>query len=445
MKIFVVDDERIVRISLVDELVELKHEVYEFAHAGSALSQIQNLQPEIVISDIKMPDIDGITFLKKIKELNNNIYVILMTGYSTVSSAVEAMKLGAYEYIEKPFPNQKMINLINHISEIKEIRQENVELKSRLKQEYSFDSYVGNSRYVAEIFHLVKLVAQKSTSVLIVGETGTRKELLTNIIHFNSLRKNKPLVKVSCAILSKELFESELFGHVKGAFTGATSDKKGRFELAEGGTIYLDDIDDVPLELQVKLLRALQEHEIERVGDTKTKKIDVRLIASTKKDLRKMVDEGKFREDLFYRLNVFPINLPPLRDRVDDIETLTKYFVSQYEGAQHKKIDTTVLDILKKYPFPGNIRELKNLVERLIILSEDGNITKDIIPFEITYPKKKVNVSSIDANLNELVADFEKNMILETLDKCNNNKTKTAEKLGIPVTTLKSKINKYGL
>jgi DNA-binding NtrC family response regulator len=238
-----------------------------------------------------------------------------MTAYSTVSTAVEAMKLGAYDYIEKPFENEQILFILQRIQEIKLVKDENKQLKIKLKQDYDFSSYVGSNFRVLEIFDLLKIVSQKQTSVLLIGETGTGKELLTNIIHYNSKRNKKPLVKVSCAILSRELFESELFGHEKGAFTGAIVQKIGRFEQANEGTIYLDDIDDVPLDMQAKLLRALEEHEIQRVGSNKVIKIDIRLIASTKKDLRKMVDEGKFREDLFYRLNVFPIHLPPLRER----------------------------------------------------------------------------------------------------------------------------------
>ena len=375
MKIFVVDDERIIRVSLADELRDFGYEVYEFSHASPALMQLESLKPDLVITDYKMPDINGIEFLKKIKEFNRNIYVILMTAHSSVSTAVEAMKLGAFDYVEKPFDNEKILITIEHVKEFIQIKSENRVLRSKLKQNYDFSSYVGKSSGVQEIFNNVKIVAQKSTSVLLVGETGTGKELITNIIHFNSSRNKKPLIKVSCAILSREIFESELFGHEKGAFTGANTEKIGRFELADGGTLYLDDIDDVPLEMQVKLLRALEEREIERVGGSKTRKIDIRLIASTKKDLRKLVDEGKFREDLFYRLNVFPISLPSLRERPDDITSLTKYFISKFSEDEIISVDDDVYDVLRKFPFHGNVRELRNLCERLTLLSKDNKIT----------------------------------------------------------------------
>jgi len=446
MKIFVVDDERIIRVSLADELRDANFEVFEFSNAGAALMEMQITVPEIVITDLKMPDINGIDFLKRIKLINKNIFVVMMTAYSTVSTAVEAMKLGAYDYIEKPFDNEHILIILDHIQELKQVKDENKQLKIKLKQNYDFSAYVGNNQKVLEIFELVKIVAQKQTSVLLVGETGTGKELLTNIIHYNSKRNKKPLIKVSCAILSRELFESELFGHEKGAFTGAMSEKIGRFEQADGGTIYLDDIDDVPLDLQVKLLRALEEREIQRVGSNKVIKIDIRLIASTKKDLRRMVDEGKFREDLFYRLNVFPINLPPLRERPDDIEKLTKHFISVFSEGEVELIEEEVFDILKEYPFQGNVRELRNLCERLALLSIDNKITKAIVPYEIKYPTLKTTNSTFDnKTLTEILEEVEKNAIVAALDKAAGNKAKAAEILGLPASTLKSKIAKFSL
>jgi DNA-binding NtrC family response regulator len=446
MKIYVVDDERIIRVSLADELRDAGYEVFEFANASSALTQLRMVAPELIITDMKMPEMSGIDFLKKVKAYNSNIYVIVMTAYSTVSTAVKAMKSGAYDYISKPFDNEEILLTIKRVLELKQVKEENKELKIKLKQDYDFSSYVGNSERVSKIFDLVKIVAQKPTTVLIEGETGTGKELLTNIIHYNSNRNKKPLVKVSCAILSREIFESELFGHVRGAFTGATSDKVGRFEKAHGGTLYLDDIDDIPLDLQVKLLRALEEREIERLGGGKPIKIDIRLIASTKKDLRKMVEEGKFREDLFYRLNVFPIQLPPLRERPEDIVILTEHFVSQYSETHQKDIDEEALEVLKSYPFPGNVRELRNLSERLTLLSLDGRITKAIIPFEIQSPGFKPNCFSFNnKSLTKIVEEVERNALLYALSESNGNKAQAATLLDLPASTLKSKLAKYHL
>lgn len=446
MHIFVVDDERIIRVALADELRDEKYEVSEFADAPSALMAMKTKVPDIVITDLSMPSIDGIEFLEKIKTVNPSIEVILMTAYSTVSTAVKAMKSGAYDYIEKPFENEHILFIVKRIQELKEVKTENKELKKKLKQKFDFSAYVGDTGKVKQIFELVKIVAPKSTSVLIQGETGTGKELLTNIIHHNSARKKKPLVKVSCAILSREIFESELFGHEKGAFTGAVAEKKGRFELADGGTIYLDDIDDVPIDLQVKLLRALEEREIQRVGGANVIKIDIRLIASTKKDLKKMVEEGTFREDLYYRLSVFPLELPPLRERPDDIVSLTKHFVSIFSEDTEIQINNEVFEILKEYPFPGNIRELKNLSERLCLLATNNIITEEIIPYEVKYPGiKSDSVIAENKNLNDFLIEVEKNAIIKALDQAAGNKTKAAEILGLPASTLKSKISKFKL
>lgn len=446
MKIFVVDDERIIRVTLADELRDANHEVIECADAASALVLMREQKPEIVISDFKMPGLNGIEFLEKIKEFDKNIFVVIMTAYSTVDNAVKAMKMGAYDYIQKPFDNKEVLFIIDRIKELSNFKSENKFLKKKLIEKSDFSSYVGASKSVLQVFDLVKIVAKKNTSILINGETGTGKELLTNIIHFNSDRNKKPLIKVSCAILSREIFESELFGHEKGAFTGATDKKIGRFEKANGGTLYLDDIDDIPLDLQVKLLRALEEGEIERVGGDKVIKVDIRLLASTKKDLRKMVDEGKFREDLYYRLNVFPIVLPPLRERRDDIKSLTKHFVSKFSHDGEITIDNDVFDILKKYPFQGNIRELKNLSERLTLLSKDNKITNDTVPFEIKFPKSNFNCFNFDQSpLNETMEKVEKSIILSALERSSGNKLKASEILGIPSSTLKSKISKYKL
>lgn len=446
MKIFVVDDERIIRVTLADELKDAGYDVYEFSHASPALQKMKDITPDIVITDLKMPEIDGIEYLQKVKAFNPNIHVVLMTAHSTVSTAVEAMKLGAYDYVEKPFDNEKMLIIIERIIELIHVTDENKELRKKLNKKFDFSSYVGKSEKVKEIFNLIKIVSEKQTSVLLVGETGTGKELLTNIIHYNSARNKKPLVKVSCAILSREIFESELFGHVKGSFTGAISDKKGRFELADGGTLYLDDIDDVPLDLQVKLLRAIEEREIERLGSNDAIKINIRLIASTKKDLKKMVEEGSFREDLYYRLSVFPIKLPSLREKPDDIKALLEHYVSVYSEPSNTTIDQEVFDIVSAYPFPGNVRELRNLAERLVLLSTDNTIGKEIIPYDIQNPEYKPTCFTFeDKTLTEILNEVEKNAIKAAMNKTNGNKAKASEILGLPVSTFKSKVSKFDL
>ena len=291
------------------------------------------------------------------------------------------------------------------------------------------------------------MVINTDTTVLITGETGTGKELLTNIIHYNSLRRKRPFIKVSCAVLSKEIFESELFGHVKGSFTGADKDKPGRFELSDTGTIYLDDVDDIPLDLQVKLLRVLEEREVERVGATKATKIDIRVIASTKVDLKKLVEEGKFREDLYYRLSVFPVNIPPLRERKDDIRFLLKYFIGIFAKEREIKIYSEAMSVLQNYDWPGNVRELKNLAERLVILSyHDNKIDMQKIPAELSLKETRHFFSHLgQKSLVECLSNFEINAIKFALMKNNNNKSKAAIYLKIPLSTLRTKMEKYNI
>ncbi len=448
LKIFIVDDERIVRVTTADDLRDAGHSVMEFSSAQAALQHLSETDSEvdIILTDLKMPNMDGLEFLARVKKINPDIVVLLMTAHATVQTAVEAMKLGAYDYISKPFNIEELLLTIERIKEVREVKAENKQLRFQVRKQYDLSSFIGQSEATNKVFDLVKIIAQKNTTVLIVGETGTGKELLTNIIHFNSGRSHKPLIKVSCAILSREIFESELFGHEKGAFTGAEKTKIGRFELANSGTLYLDDIDDIPYDLQVKLLRALEESEIERVGGSETIKIDVRVIASTKKDLKQMVAEGKFREDLFYRLNIFPINLPPLRERPGDIAVLAKYFASEFAGGTKITIDPEVIEILKQYPFHGNVREIKNLMERLVLLSKNGVIDKTTIPIDVRFPGKPHTCFYFENKpLDEILKEVETNAIRDALMRSGGNKAKAAQILQVPASTLKSRIEKLGL
>lgn len=445
-KIWVVDDERIIRITLADDLKDEGFNVREFANPLGVLVALKEEVPDIVITDLKMPNLSGIELLGKIKEFDTAIQVVVMTAHGSIENAVDAMKLGAYDYILKPFKSVEISLILKRICELRSVKSENKKLRKQIGKQFDFSSYIGDREINKELFGLIKTVSGAESTVLITGETGTGKELITNIVHFNSPRKKNPFVKVSCAILSKEIFESELFGHVKGAFTGAEYDKQGRFELANEGTLYLDDIDDVPLDLQVKLLRALEEREIEKVGSAKLIPIDVRIIASTKKDLRTLVNEGKFREDLFYRLNIFPINLKPLRERKKDIRLFTNYFVSKFSENQNIIIGNEVFNQLENYNWPGNIRELKNIAERMTLLSGNKKIELSHVPLEI-YNFEEIFNNEIEANksLDVKLKEVEISYINFALKKCKFNKAKAAALLGIPPTTLHSKMNKYNL
>lgn len=448
MHILIVDDERIIRVTTADDLREEGHQVHEFSSARAALQYLRDAENpvDLVLTDLKMPDMDGLELTQEIRKKFPDVSVLLMTAHATVDTAVKAMKLGAYDYISKPFSMDELILTIDRIGELKQVRAENRQLRKEVDKKYNMSAFVGKSKATQAVFDLVGLIAEKSTTVLITGETGTGKELLTNVIHYNSNRKKGPFIKVSCAILSREVFESELFGHVKGAFTGADTARTGRFEMAHKGTLYLDDIDDIPYDLQVKLLRALEEGEIERVGGTETIKVDVRVIASTKKDLQQMVAEGKFREDLFYRLNVFPIRLPPLRERPEDIVLLTNHFMEEFAQSSSMHMDEEVVELLKQYSFPGNVRELKNLMERLVLLSPEGVIDKKSLPMEIRFPGKPHTCFYFENKpLDEIVREVESNAIRDALLRSGGNKAKAAKILSVPASTLKSRIEKLKL
>ncbi len=447
MKIFLTDDERILRVSLADELREAGHEVYEFSQAESVLLRLREDKPDLLITDIRMPGIDGLELTEKVKQLSPDTVVVVMTAYASVDTAIKALQLGAYDYLSKPFRNEEIIHLTQRVAELREVKNENQRLQHQISQNFDFSSFAGESPSVLEIFELVRSVAHSNASVLITGETGTGKEMLANIIHYNSKRSNRPFVKVSCAILAREVFESELFGHEKGSFTGADKARKGRFEMADKGTIYLDDIDDVPLELQVKLLRVLQEQEVEPVGATHAIKVDVRVVASTKYDLKKLIAEGKFRDDLYYRLNVIPMHIPPLRERKDDIPVLVNRFLDDFEDGRHLKVDPGAMEILMGYAWPGNVRELRNLIERLVLTSPGPAITLADIPSEFLKPDldKEINLMTDSWDLEQVMADTEVKLIKAALARSGGNKTKASRLLNIPLSTFRTKAEKYGL
>ena len=447
LNICIVEDEEILRVSLKDDLLDAGYIVNDFENPLKALEHFKKKNCDIVISDIRLPDMNGLDLLSRIKSINPNTFVIIMTAFGSVETAVEAMKKGAYDYITKPFDKEELLLIINRIKELKSLQSKNLDFQNYFQDQFNFDAFIGNSSFVNELKETLKIISQTNSTVLITGETGTGKELIANLIHYNSPRRDKPLIKVSCGILSKEVIESELFGHERGAFTGAEKLRIGRFEKADQGTIYLDDIDDIPIDVQIKLLRVIQEQEIERVGSSEPIKIDVRIIASTKADLSKLVQEGKFREDLYYRLNVLPIHLKPLRERKEDIIPLFNYFLNRFSNQKQFEIENNVYEILKNYRWSGNVRELKNLAERLSILCFDSKITADRLPQEIILTKPNIEniLKAENKSLTEIIEEVEKQLIQNALSKTGNNKAKAAELLGLPPSTLKSKIEKYGM
>jgi two-component system, NtrC family, response regulator len=444
LTVCLVDDERIIRVTVADELRDSGHKVHEFAEPAAALAMLREMSFDVFITDMRMPGMDGLEFIRKTKSIRPGAQFIVMTGYGSIPNAIEAMKLGAFNYLTKPFKMDELLISLERITESSELKKDIRHLTEQISSEFDFSAFVGESPQIKEMFDLVRLVAKNEINVLISGETGTGKELLTNIIHYNSNRRGKPLVKVSCALLSKEIFESELFGHEKGAFTGAEKTRAGRFEMANGGTLYLDDIDDMPLELQVKLLRVLEENEIERVGGNEAIEVDVRVITSTKVDLKKLVEEGKFRNDLYYRLNVFPIEIPPLRSRVKDVPVLINHFAEKFSNGVSVSIEKEVMQTLNDYPFPGNARELKNMMERMSLLARDGVIECKHLPFEIRHPGPAVTPFGLgEKTLPEMLAHIECSAIKAAMEKCGQNQTQAAKLLGIPLTTLRTKMEKH--
>jgi len=445
IKICIVEDEEILRESLKDDLIEAGYLVNDFDNPVKALEYIQKKQCDIIITDIRLPNISGLELLSKIKFLRPATFVIIMTAYGSVETAVEAMKKGAYDYLVKPFKKEELFLTIEKVKEIKSLQEKNTEFQDYFCNRFDFDTFIGVSNYVKELKETLKIVSQSNATVLITGETGTGKELIANLIHYNSPRRDKPLIKVSCGILANDVIESELFGHEKGAFTGADRMRIGRFEKADQGTIYLDDVDDVPLGIQVKLLRVLQEQEIERVGSSEPIKVDVRVIASTKIPLEKLIEKGKFRRDLYFRLNVVPIEVKPLRNRKEDIIPLFIHFLKQYTKSENYEFEEGVVEILQNYHWPGNVRELKNIAERLSILCKNCKILLENLPPELFNPKfitQRLDLREKNS-LNDILEKVEKEIILKALLQTGNNKAKAAELLGLPASTLKSKIEKY--
>lgn len=447
-KILIVDDD-VDALALMEELFENKgYNPVTATNGLEALKLIQDDEPDMVITDIRMPGMDGMQLLAELSKRYPYIPVIMITAHGTIEAAVEAIKMGAKDYILKPLRLDEILTKVETIAQLRSLVKENEYLRSRLANQFSIKNIIGKSAKINELFNLIQDVAPTNTTVLIQGENGTGKELIANAIHFNSPNVNKPFIKLNCGVLAETLLESELFGHVKGAFTGAIKDKIGRFELANGGTLFLDEIGEISPSMQVKLLRVLQEGEFERVGGTETIKVDVRIIAATNANLDERIRDGKFRQDLYYRLNVIPITVPPLRERKDDIKLLANHFIEKFEKIHKKKItrvEDDVLSALEEYDWPGNIRELENYLERSIVLNKTGIIGRTDFPDTIARSRMPGIEYDTTHGLMPVVEDFERKLILSELDKNRGNKVKTAQHLKLHRSTFMSKLKKYNI
>lgn len=445
--ILIVDDE-MDALDLMEELF-IKHgyETYTASNGVEALNQIREIEPDIVISDMVMPEMDGIKLLDMMSKKHPDIAVIMITAHGTIETAVETMKKGARDYILKPLRLDEILAKVERISQLKSLMKENQYLRDKLSQKYNFNNIIGKNRKMLELFDLINDIAKTNSTILITGDSGTGKELIANALHFNSDRVKKPFVKVNCGVLAENLLESELFGHVKGAFTGAIKDKLGRFEISHGGSIFLDEIGDISPNMQLKLLRVLQEGEFERVGGTETIKVDVRIIAATNRNLASLMMKGEFRQDLYYRLNVIPLEVPPLRERKDDIPLLVTHFLDKYNKQFNKKIEVIEDDAMKylqNYTWPGNIRELENLIERSVVLNKTGKLSFKDFPSYVIQREDELEIQiPTDGLLTDIVDTYERQIILRALKENNFNKLRTAEKLGIHRSTFMSKLKKY--
>ena len=445
--ILVVDDEKLVRETLDDIISEYGHHVAQASSVKDAVTLIQENEFDIAIVDLRIEaDYDGLEVLKIIKETSSDTEVIMLTGFATVDTAVTAMKLGAYDYLNKPVNIEELEVLISRALEKKELANSVKSLQTQLKERYGTNSIIGNTPAMQEVFSVIERVSQVKSAVLITGESGTGKELVARAIHVNSPRSNKPFIPINSAAIPNELQESEFFGHAKGAFTGAISKKKGLFEEADGGTVFLDEIADASLSTQAKLLRFLENGEIRRVGENIPVYVDVRLIAATNKDLIKAVEKGTFREDLFYRINVINIHLPPLRERKDDIPMLVKYFIQKYTTDKAKinyEISDSALSLLMKYDWPGNIRELQNVIQHAVAFTRGNVISIDSLPNHIRTAGNSIINRAFESNMP--LEELEKAYIQKVLDDNSWNCEKAAEILRIGKATIYRKIKEYGL
>jgi len=453
-RILVVDDEKKNRDFLAEILKEDNYDVDTAEDGLKAIELLKEFDFHVVLTDLRMPGADGIEVLRNIKAIDPHTAGIVFTGFGTIKTAIKAMKEGAYDYITKPFKVDEIKMVINKALEYQRLHSENILLRQQLKQKYKFNNIIGDSDEMQGVFELVEKVADSDSTILIYGESGTGKELITRAIHFNSRRRDKPLIPVNCGAIPEGLLESELFGYERGAFTGATRTRVGRFELASGGTIFLDEVGDMSPGLQVKVLRVLQEQQFERVGGIKTIKADVRVIAATHRNLEEEVKKENFREDLYYRLNVIPIDIPPLRARKSDIPLLADHFLNHFNKIKNrhiKGISPLCIKYFTNYEWPGNVRELENMIERLVILKNNGLIVPEDLPEKLLETNisaslpKMIEIPDDGLCFKTAVNEFEKELILQALEKSAWVKNKAAELLKLNRTTLVEKMKKKHL
>ena len=447
-KILIVDDELGVRDSL-RMIFKKDYTVVTAGSAKEAWEKIASEEPDLIFLDIIMPQKDGMEMLKEVRESHPMTPVVMLTATKTVKTAVDAMKLGAHDYVTKPFDVEELKIIAGKALENRDLKADNRRLQTEVEERYRFDNIIGKSKGMRDIYGIIRQIAERNSTVLIHGESGTGKELVARAIHYNSQRKDKPFVAVNCAAIPETLIESELFGHEKGAFTDAQNRRIGHFELAHLGTLFMDEVSELSLPTQAKILRALQEREFVRVGGGKTISVDVRLISATNKNLEEMMGRGTFRSDLFYRINVVPLTIPPLRERKEDIPLLVQHFLGKHAGPDQKKISPEAMDILAAYDWPGNVRELENIIERIVVLSCAETVRPDELPSILKNTSKaeqiKQGVLSGRVSFDDAERDFEKDIIVEALKKTNFIQTKAADLMGISRRILKYKMDKYGI
>jgi DNA-binding NtrC family response regulator len=452
-RILVVDDDPEIREGVADVLRQAGYDVDEAKDGKKAIKCIETGSYDLVLTDLNLPKVDGMKVLRHVLDESPDTICIILTGFGTIKGSVEAIKMGAFDYISKPVKSDEIVIVVEKALKYRHLERENILLKQQLRKKYQFENFIGDSKPIQKVFELIEKVADTDSTVLITGESGTGKELIAKAIHYNSYRRDNPMVVINCGAIPEELLESELFGHEKGAFTGAHKMRVGRFELANGGTIFLDEIGDMSPNLQVKLLRVLQEQKFERVGGTRTLEIDVRIIAATNKNLINAVNRGSFRQDLYYRLNVIPIRVPPLRHRKSDIPLLIDFFFKRIEPRKRNGINgfsSKAEDALVAYDWPGNVRELENMVERMSILANGDKIELEDVPDSVKG--KGAKIESIEVTIpkdgivfDQAVEEYERKLILEALNETNWVKTKAAKLLNINRTTLIEKMKKKKL